>query len=60
MDTKDIEELHIDNVETCHKVNDVVTGEIKLIKDSEVVLVPTPTNDPNGKSIFTLLMDSPC
>ncbi|OOQ84557.1 MFS transporter [Penicillium brasilianum] len=53
MDTKEIEELHIDNVETCHEVKDVVTGEIKLIQDSEVVLVPTPTNDPNGKSVLT-------
>ncbi|GLI76565.1 hypothetical protein PoHVEF18_004838 [Penicillium ochrochloron] len=53
MDTKGMEELHIDHVETCHTVNGSVTGNIKLIRDSEVVLVPTPTNDPNGKSVLS-------
>ena len=43
MDTKVIEGLHVDHVETCQNVHDSVAGNIKLITHSEVALVPTPT-----------------
>ncbi|KAL3442505.1 hypothetical protein BJX65DRAFT_321509 [Aspergillus insuetus] len=40
--------LHIDDIETVTESKHVV-GSTKLINGDEVVLVPTPTNDPNGK-----------
>jgi hypothetical protein len=43
--------IHIDDVETFNKVRNPVIGSTKLITDCEVILVPTPTNDPNGKSV---------
>lgn len=45
----DMKEAEIDHVETSRDVKDSVTGIVKLIDDSEVVLIPTPSNDPNGK-----------
>jgi hypothetical protein len=48
METKGASALHIDDIETVAE-NKHVVGSTKLINGDEVVLVPTPTNDPNGK-----------
>ncbi|KOC15069.1 hypothetical protein AFLA70_41g004500 [Aspergillus flavus AF70] len=50
MEAKSTSEVQIEDVETFNnKVYNQVVGSTKLINDSEVVLVPTPSNDPNGK-----------
>ncbi|KAF5005697.1 hypothetical protein F66182_15916, partial [Fusarium sp. NRRL 66182] len=47
MDVKDTEAVHIDDVEGFDKILDPVVGSTRLINEFEVVLVPTPSNDPN-------------
>ncbi|KAL2811604.1 major facilitator superfamily domain-containing protein [Aspergillus granulosus] len=56
MEAKVSSELHIDDIETFnnHADRNRVVGSTKLINDSEVVLVPTPSNDPNGKISYPL------
>jgi DNA-binding cell septation regulator SpoVG len=40
----------VDDVESSINVTQQeVVGTIKLIRNTEVVLVPTPSNDPNGE-----------
>jgi hypothetical protein len=49
MESNNKTDLHIDHIETVNDDHAHVVGSTKLITDSELVLVPTPTNDPNGK-----------
>jgi hypothetical protein len=48
MEAKGAAALHIDDIGTVGEKKQVI-GSTKLIDGDEVVLVPTPTNDPNGK-----------
>lgn len=43
-------EVHTDDLGFYKEVQDRVVGGAKLIDGSDIVLVPTPTNDPNGKT----------
>lgn len=49
MNKKENSSTHIENVEKVDNTNDSVVGTVKLINETEIVLVPTPTNDPSGK-----------
>lgn len=50
-DAKYFDSVHIDDVETFKNGHEPVVGSHQLITNSEIVLIPTPTNDPNGKTL---------
>jgi predicted MFS family arabinose efflux permease len=52
MDSRDIKEsttTHIDYIDAHKKAAKPVVGTIKLFDENGIVLIPTPTRDPNGK-----------
>jgi hypothetical protein len=51
MDSKDIKEemsTHIDYIDAYKKASKPVVGTIRLFDEGGIVLIPTPTKDPNG------------
>jgi hypothetical protein len=52
MDSRDFKEnatTHIDFVDAHKKAAKPVVGTIRLFDENGIVLIPTPTRDPNGK-----------
>ena len=55
-DNKKLTNTQIEFVDAHKKAGKPVVGTIKLINDGGIVLIPTPTNDPNGMNLFGCLM----
>ena len=55
-DNNKLTNTQIEFVDVHKKAGKPVVGTIKFIDDGGIVLIPTPTSDPNGMGIFARLL----